>query len=121
MLFGRNDTELAVKRAKRLEKMLRQGLGAQGRGLHELVSSVARELPDPLERRLRFIATIRNKIVHEEDYQRIDDRRGFIDACDQAEAELKSLARRGAKRGCLARAAVFVVAVGGGTVLMTMV
>jgi hypothetical protein len=96
-----SDVELAVTRVKALESLLEQALGAFGKGLHEKVSSVQDRLAPSLVKKLRFIATVRNKIVHEADYQQIDDRDGFARACDEAEAELQALVPRVINRGCL--------------------
>ena len=89
-----SDIDLAVRRSKRLEARLRKNFGVAGRGLHELIDAAkARNaLPTPLVKKLRFIATVRNKIVHDVDYTRIDDRAGFVEACDAAERELDALA-----------------------------
>ena len=86
-----SDIELAVTRTKTLEGLLERAVGATGKGLHEKVTSVQNRLPPPLVKRLRFIATVRNKIVHESDYQKIDDRAGFVRACDDAEAQLRAM------------------------------
>src|SRR4030095_11771119 len=85
-----SDIELAITRVKALETLL-EGVGATGKGLHEKVTSVQNRLPHPLVKKLRFIATVRNKIVHESDYKQIDDPDGFVRACDEAEAELKAM------------------------------
>jgi hypothetical protein len=97
-----SDIELAITRTKALESLLEDALGAGGKGLHEKVTSVQDRLPEPLVRKLRFIATVRNKIVHESSYQHIDDRPGFVRACDEAEAELRALAAppRVVNKGC---------------------
>ena len=87
-----SDIELAVTRTKALESLLEHGLGATGKGLHEKVSSVQDRLPPQLVRKLRFIATVRNKIVHESAYTQIDDPGSFTRACDEAEAELRAMA-----------------------------
>src|SRR5436190_22500228 len=86
-----SDIELAVTRTKALEALLEQAFGATGKGLHEKVSSVQNRLSPSLVKKLRFIATVRNKIVHESDYKQIDDPNGFVRACDEAEAELRSM------------------------------
>ena len=86
-----SDMELAVTRAKRLESLLEQSLGATGKGLHEKVTSVQDRLSPALVKKLRLVATVRNKIVHESDYTQIDDRARFLRACDEAEAELRAL------------------------------
>jgi hypothetical protein len=95
-----SDIELAVTRTKLLESLLEQALGATGKGLHEKVTSVQEKLPPPLVKKLRFIATVRNKIVHEANYQQIDDRAGFTKACDEAEAALRAMLPTPARRGC---------------------
>ncbi|HUR53249.1 MAG TPA: hypothetical protein VMZ71_03915 [Gemmataceae bacterium] len=86
-----SDIELAITRTKALEALLEDGLGATGKGLHEKVSSVQAKLPPPLVKKLRFVATIRNKIVHESDYQKMDDRPAFERVCDEAEGELRAM------------------------------
>ena len=98
-----SDTELAITRAKALETLLEEALGAAGRGLHEKVTSVEGRLPPPLVKKLRFVATVRNKIVHEAGCQKLDDRDGFVRACDEAERELRALTAppRVINKGCL--------------------
>ena len=86
-----SDIDLAVTNCKRLESLLEQKLGASGRGLHEKVSSVESRLPHELVHKLRLVATVRNKIVHESDYQNIDDRKKFIQTSKEAEKELKAI------------------------------
>jgi hypothetical protein len=89
-----SDIDLVIRRSKRLERLLREEMAAKGRGLHELTSSVERQLPDGLVRRLRFIATVRNKLVHDDDVHQIDKRRDFSTACDLAEKQIKRLNRQ---------------------------
>ncbi len=103
-----SDIELAVTRTKSLESFLEQALGATGKGLHEKVSSVQDRLQPALVRKLRFIATIRNKIVHESSYEKIDDRGAFIRACDEVDAELKSLFAPAGQSGCFKYVAIVV-------------
>ena len=86
-----SDIDLAVTKSRRLEQMLERGFGASGRGLHEKTSSVEDRLPDQLVRKLRLVATVRNKVVHEEGP--IDDRKRFLAAAKEAERELKRLSR----------------------------
>lgn len=105
------DIEIAIKRCKRLDKLLAEDFGAAGRGLHEKVTSVQTQLPDKVVRRLRFIATVRNKLVHEADVDRLDDRREYERACDEVERELNRLCNRGGKsRGSRLRFIALVVA-----------
>lgn len=69
--------EKAISYSKKIESLLVNKLGAQGRGLHEKVSSVETQLPREMVRSIRFIATLRNKLVHEEGF-RIDDMSNFV-------------------------------------------
>lgn len=85
-----SDIDLAVRESRRLESLLAKRFNATGRGLHEKVSSVSQRLPLPLVKKLRYIASVRNKVVHNEDAA-IDDRRGFRRACRTAHAELTAL------------------------------
>jgi hypothetical protein len=87
-----SDIDLAVTRSQRLEQTLERDFGASGRGLHEKVSSVADALPKDLVRRLRLVATVRNKVVHENG--RIDDRNRFLTAADSAERDLATIVKR---------------------------
>ncbi len=99
-MFSTNHYELVISKCKKLEKMLADGLGASGKGLHEKVSSVQDRLPPPLVKRLRYIASVRNDLVHESDSNRLDDVNGYKEACSKAEAELKGLIRS-KSTGCL--------------------
>lgn len=86
-----NDYELAITRCKQLESLLEKEFGASGRGLHEKVSSVEGKLPEPLRKKLRFIATVRNKLMHDASYAKLDDPESYIRACDTARADLYKL------------------------------
>lgn len=78
--------ENTVEYTRKLEALLVEELGAEGRGLHEKVSSVERRLPAPLVKRLRYIASVRNKMMHD-NYQ-LQEPEGFYAACEQALSEL---------------------------------
>ena len=103
--------EVVIGRCKKLERLLEEGLGADGRGLHEKVTSVQDRLPPALVKRLRFIATVRNKLVHESAGDKIDDLAGYKKACDLAEKELKQLIQP-AKRGCALTAIILMTGAG---------
>jgi len=102
-----SDYDLVLTRSKRLEHLLEEGLGATGRGLHEKTDSVASRLPPPLIKRLHFIATVRNKLVHDDSMKRLDDAKGYKQACDLAEAELTRLTQP-AKVGCFGMIALIL-------------
>ena len=117
-----SDIDLAVTRSRKLEQMLERDFGASGRGLHEKTSSVEGRLPQSLVRKLRLVATVRNKVVHEEGP--IDDRKRFLAAADEAERELARLARprRGQGRRLVRAviAAIILAAVAAGVAIVAL-
>ncbi|WP_163558203.1 hypothetical protein [Halomonas sp. NO4] len=66
-----SDSELSfIIRSSRLaEKILKEDLGATGTGLHELITSISDTLGDPLVKRMRYMAAIRNKAAHEDSFE----------------------------------------------------
>lgn len=60
---------LVISASKELENILESKFQANGKGLHEKVTSVEAQLPEMLIRRIRKIASIRNKLVHEKDFK----------------------------------------------------
>ena len=102
-----SDIDLAVTRSQRLEQLLEHDFGATGRGLHEKVSSVADAIPQDLLRKLRLVATVRNKVVHENG--RIDDRSRFLEAADAAERELIQIRKRRGRGPRVVRRLVVVI------------
>ncbi|TFJ87848.1 hypothetical protein NSK_001195 [Nannochloropsis salina CCMP1776] len=101
--YAKNDYELAIKTSKDLEHLLEQEWGADGKGLHEKITWVQHSdspLPDDLMRRMRFLATIRNKLIHDITYTRIEDRARFIETFERSKRELHAiLVKRGKKPG----------------------
>ena len=62
------DIDRLLKATRPLEAALRRR-GGQGRGLHGLVSSLESTLSADLVKQLRWLATLRNKAVHEDDFK----------------------------------------------------
>jgi len=79
-----------VERSKNLEAMLKK-LEAEGRGMHELISSVQEKLEPELNKKLRFIATIRNQAIHEPEFDLDSDFEAFCTACGEAGQELEKI------------------------------
>ena len=79
---------LQIKKTKRYESLLEQQHGAQGRGLHEKLDRVQQRLPAELIKRLRFIATVRNKLIHEDGFSKVIDLAKFRDACTWVDGRL---------------------------------
>ena len=113
-----SDLDLAVTRSQRLEKRLERDFGATGQGLHQKVSSVEGDLPADLVRRLRLVATVRNKVVHES--ARMEDKSRFVDAAESAERELAAIVKARGGRGIFGKlkllAVLIVIAVVAGVV-----
>ena len=60
-----SDLELAVGMSRKLERMLKDGLGAEGKGLGQQAISVKHKLPPHTFDDLMRVAGIRNRVVHE--------------------------------------------------------
>jgi hypothetical protein len=86
-----SDIDLAIRSSKRIETTLVRLFDAQGKGLHEKLTSVEKKLPVSLVKRIRYIATIRNKLIHEHEYRKMDDRASFKRAVRHVNKELKKL------------------------------
>jgi len=61
--------DAVIKISKRLESILVDRFGAEGKGLHEKLSSVQDKIPKAVANKIRWIATIRNKLIHEDGYE----------------------------------------------------
>ncbi|TYZ65961.1 hypothetical protein PybrP1_010957 [[Pythium] brassicae (nom. inval.)] len=72
-----NDFQLVIEASKELEHLLGTHFGADGRGLHERISTAAHQLPPPTVRTLRFVASVRNALVHDHRVTRLEDRALF--------------------------------------------
>jgi hypothetical protein len=98
-----NDFELVIRSSKELEALLEDEFGATGAGLHEKITyakaACGVNFSPALEKRMRYLATIRNKLVHERGFDAIPDRDAFIRAFDESLKELQVLVveRRKAK------------------------
>ncbi len=85
-----SDLERAIRASKRYEAILAKRFGAKGRGLHEKIDSVEHKLDRDVVRSLRLIATVRNKLVHEDGYDDIEDEGSFESARRHADKALKT-------------------------------
>ncbi|AYN07673.1 hypothetical protein [Alteromonas sp. RKMC-009] len=81
--------ESAVVGSKRLEQILKTRFGAEGRGLHEYVTSVESELPTDVVKQIRYIASVRNRVVH--DNGEINDLDAFNRLIDELEQRLNAI------------------------------
>eukprot|EP01084_Bolivina_argentea_P112966 201431_1 len=95
-----NDYELAIRLSKELEYYLELHFNATGRGLHEKITTAERnfnatqqnyKFPTQLVRNMRRLATIRNKLIHERSYHKIEDKDRFIQTFEQSYAQLQQI------------------------------
>ena len=91
-----------------IEHVLAQNFGGRGRGIHSKLDSLADPLPAWLDKRLRYLAAVRNKALVEP-WWAIPDRARYLDECDHAAAVLLQIAHDRAHPGnVLERAARWV-------------
>lgn len=96
-----NDFELVIVASKELEHLLEfhfgavQAPGGSPIGLQEKITIAAASsggaISPQLQKRMRYLATLRNKLVHDRSYNALDDRPGFIRAYDESVAELGAI------------------------------
>jgi hypothetical protein len=89
-----NDYELVIRACKEIDILLltlsRQAhhkIEHHNPGLHELIT--AAEVDSPLEKTLRYLATVRNSLVHDHDVVHLKDREGFINAFNRSKTGLE--------------------------------
>jgi len=96
-----SDFKSIVDAVKRIETTLVEQYGAEGRGLHEKLSSVESRIPQNLQRSIRYLATVRNKAMHEDGYE-IEDPADYLRRAAQVNAELLASARPAAAQAAVA-------------------
>lgn len=96
----KNDFELVIRSSKDLEHILDTQFNANGKGLHEKISSVDGLSPE-LVKNMRYLATIRNKLVHEYDFNKIPEREKFIAKFDQSTVDLEKAVKERGNGGCV--------------------
>ena len=57
--------------AKQIESILEEKFGARGKGLHTKTLSIQGHLGAALVKKIQYVATIRNKAMHEDDFQEV--------------------------------------------------
>lgn len=91
--FNNQDISLdnLIRSSSNIENLLEEK-GAVGKGLHEKVSSIESDLPESSVKSIRFIASIRNQLVHEgPDTVSFEKKRDYLEACQRVERDLNSL------------------------------
>ncbi|MFC3679090.1 hypothetical protein [Bacterioplanoides pacificum] len=82
--------EQVINHTKKAEHILETHFKAEGRGMHEKLSHAERYIPAPLLKKLRYVATIRNKMMHEHDFE-LSEPEIFLDTARKAVAQLEEL------------------------------
>ncbi|HJV76658.1 MAG TPA: hypothetical protein VJ654_20760 [Noviherbaspirillum sp.] len=99
---GEQQIGRTVAITRSLEEILDTRFGATGKGLHEKATSVSHLVPDQLIRQLRFIASVRNKMMHSNfvmnanDFERFSNTsKTVLDQLSVAAANFESQKRNG--------------------------
>jgi hypothetical protein len=75
---------------KRIEAILEEKFAASGRGLYEKMETANMKLPEGLQKRIRYVATLRNKTMHQDGYE-IANIPEYVKACQSIAAQLEHL------------------------------
>ena len=75
---------------KRIEAILEEKFGSTGRGLYEKMTTANMKLPEPLQKRIRYVATMRNKTMHEEGFE-IPNIPEYVKTCQSIAEQLEHL------------------------------
>ena len=82
--------EAVIARTRKIESLLEGKYHGAGKGLHEKLSSVEDRLEPSIARQIRYIATVRNKLVHESNYEFESSAADFLRRCDEVIRYLES-------------------------------
>lgn len=101
---------LVLESTDRVERLIVQKYGVQSSALHAQVDELLKPSPTyyydddedgayepapeltPFMKKLRFLATVRNRLMHEPDYDRIDDLKAYKAAVASVTSQLKQMA-----------------------------
>jgi hypothetical protein len=86
--------EQVINRTKTLESTLVQHYAATGRGMHAKITSASEHLSSSVIRRLRTVATIRNRLLHEDTFTVLNVPKDFSALCDELEQALNGSSER---------------------------
>ena len=82
--------ESVIKNTKKIESLLVE-MGAEGQGLHKKVSSIEYLIDEKTVKSIRFIASVRNKLLHEDNFEMTSDLLyDFENACENVINNLES-------------------------------
>ena len=102
-----SDNDVVLDASRPLEKLLKERFDATGRGLHELATDVQDRLSEADLKAIRYVATLRNKVIHEGLVLTADDRGGISDASRRVQDSLRTIhAATASRRGSSAADAI---------------
>lgn len=86
-----SDMELVVVRSKKLQLLLVEELGANGKSLNERLNSVASMFAKADIEQFRYVVLVRNRVINDMPVNDLNDRdrNRFVQACNDAEAAIK--------------------------------
>ncbi len=101
-----NDFELVIRATKDLEYLLETQFNVptgKNVGLHDKISAaqVSHNLSPDTVKKLRYLVTVRNKLVHDHDFNVLPDRKHFAKSYESVERELKDIIRGSPSTGCV--------------------
>lgn len=83
-----NDFQLVIEASKELEHLLEREFAATGKGLHEKISTATPQLAPPTVKALRYVASVRNALVHDYSVTRLENRALFVLKVESALEEI---------------------------------
>lgn len=112
------DLNKVIAGAKGIEKILVEQFGGTGRGMTEKLNSSRYRIPEPLKKRIKHLAWLRNRSVHEEGFV-IQDGDDYLAKCESVCDELlrahaiavQAAAKRGPGKGRLLAFAVLALVI----------
>jgi hypothetical protein len=82
------DLNKIIGSAKSIERILTEQFGGSGRGMREKLDSARYPIPEPLKKRIAYLARVRNRCVHEEGYE-LEDTEDYVRKCESVCRELQ--------------------------------
>lgn len=82
------DVKKIIDGAKAIEKILTEQFGGTGRGMTEKLNSSRYPIPEPLQKRIKHLAWLRNRSVHEDGFE-LEDPDDYAAKCARVCEELK--------------------------------
>lgn len=89
-----NEFEMVIRASKELEFVLEEEFGSKSKGLHGKITEARRFLTSKLVRDMRYLATIRNRMVHEQGYDDLPSKEKFVATFESSAEELARIIQR---------------------------